>query len=69
VKKDPAPAKVVIPARFLFDIKGKQTGYSIALPEAESRADVSECIQAMNVSLSIPPPGAVVAVQVGIKLP
>jgi hypothetical protein len=69
VKKDPAPAKAMIPARFLFGVDGKQTGYSIAEPEAASRADVSECLRAMNLSLRIPAPGAVVAVQVGIKLP
>ncbi|HZF55814.1 MAG TPA: hypothetical protein VE093_44670 [Polyangiaceae bacterium] len=69
VKNDPSPPKATIPARFLFSPDGKLSGYDVAAPEAASRADVSACIRGLKLSMSIPPPGVLVAVQVGIKLP
>jgi hypothetical protein len=68
-ERDPSPAKATFPARFLFDPKGKLAGYDVGEAVAESRLDVSRCIRDMKLSITIPEPGMLVAVQIGIPLP
>lgn len=68
-KKDPKPAKVTIPLRFIFTAEGTIQAFGVGQLAEPSRAGLSGCIHDLKLPVTVPPPGQVTAVQVNMKLP
>jgi hypothetical protein len=69
VAKSPAPASAQIAVRFLFDAAGKPLYTAVADPADARRKDVSECLRAQGLGVTIQPRGVNVASAVMLAFP
>jgi hypothetical protein len=69
VAKEPTPARSKYLYQMTFDPSGKEIARGISETRDESRPDVARCLREQPMGLTIPPPGAVVAVDVTLHLP
>ena len=69
VKEQPEPATMSLVYSFTFDPKGDQRARGIVVDRATGRPDVTTCLTRTVAPLKIPPPGAVVSVDVPFRLP
>ncbi len=69
VRKNPAPATLAVPLRFLFDPSGKQIDFAVAEARDPNRRDVIECVQKAGLVVSAEPSGQMMATQLSLSFP
>lgn len=67
--KQPEPKNVKFTLDYSFDAEGKQLARGIQEDRATSRSDVTQCVGAKLLPLSVTPPGQTVRLEIPLELP